>query len=161
MVVGTEPAMLIKDINQSPFNVGLSIEIKDFSENEVDVLHALYGEPIHAPGERSSFYELLYGHPFLTRLALNQIAEGHWHYPADDAGADSETGIFGDHLRTLLAPVNSAGLNDSLRRLLAGQSCPDDHRHRLIEGGLVVERQGLVVARNGLYHRYFSRVLNV
>jgi len=41
-----------------------------------------------------------------------------------------------------------------------GQSAPDDHRRRLIEGGLIVERQGRIAARNGLYGRYFGRVLN-
>lgn len=160
MVVGTEPAMLISDLNQSPFNVGTTIEIDDFDEREVDALQARYGTPIAAAVDRARFYELLRGHPFLTRLALNQIAEGRWRYPAEDGNADSESGIFGDHLRTLLARVNFAGLGEALRRLLAGQPAPDDHRRRLLEGGLIVERQGRIAARNGLYGRYFGRVLN-
>ncbi|WP_300452625.1 AAA-like domain-containing protein [Accumulibacter sp.] len=160
MVVGTEPAMLISDLNQSPFNVGTTIEIDDFDQREVDALQARYGAPIAAAADRARFYELLRGHPFLTRLALNQIAEGRWRYPAEDGNADSESGIFGDHLRTLLARVNFAGLGEALRRLLAGQPAPDDHRRRLLEGGLIVERQGRIAARNGLYGRYFGRVLN-
>lgn len=160
MVVGTEPAMLISDLNQSPFNVATTIAIDDFDEQEVDALQARYGAPISVAAERARFYELLRGHPFLTRLALNQIAEGRWLYPAEDGNSDSESGLFGDHLRTLLARVNFAGLGGSLRRLLAGQAAADDHRRRLIEGGLVVERQGRIAARNGLYRRYFGRVLN-
>jgi len=160
MVVGTEPAMLIPDVTQSPFNVADPIELEDFSSSEVDELHSRYGHPLQADPLKRAFYEFLHGHPFLTRLALNQIAEQRWVYHPEDLQADSESGLFGDHLRTLLTRVCSAGLADSLRDLLGGRVCSHDHRRRLIEGGIVAERMGRVVARNRLYHCYFARVLN-
>ena len=35
MVISTEPYLLIADVNQSPFNVGLKIYLEDFNEAQI------------------------------------------------------------------------------------------------------------------------------
>ena len=46
MVISTEPYLLIDDINQSPFNVGLKFELNDFSEAQVGDLNRRHGSPV-------------------------------------------------------------------------------------------------------------------
>ena len=42
----TEAHLLIPDLNQSPFNVGVRVPLQDFSDAELQRLNELYGRPL-------------------------------------------------------------------------------------------------------------------
>jgi hypothetical protein len=46
LVTSTEPYQFIADLNQSPFNVGMVIELSDFSPDQVTELNGRHGEPL-------------------------------------------------------------------------------------------------------------------
>jgi hypothetical protein len=69
MVISTEPYLLIADVNQSPFNVGLKIYLEDFDENQVYELNQRHSSPV-LEADFPQVMELLSGHPYLTRKAL-------------------------------------------------------------------------------------------
>jgi len=46
MVISTEPYLLIPDVTQSPFNVGLRLYLKDFDEAQVRDLNRRHGSPV-------------------------------------------------------------------------------------------------------------------
>lgn len=86
------------DINQSPFNVGLSIELPDFSHQQILDLaqrHQLkWGDT-----EVEKIMTLVGGHPFLIRLALYHIANGNVTLTQILKSAATSSSIYADHLR--------------------------------------------------------------
>jgi AAA-like domain/TIR domain len=159
LVISTEPAMLIENLSQSPFNVGTSVALDDFTPDEVAVTNEAHGSPL-GPGELKKLNALLSGHPYLTRKALYLICKGRYTFAELIEQADSETGPFGDHLRALMTRLQKReGLSNQMRAALAGRPCDTDARLRLIAGGLIRDVSGSLVPRNTLYQRYFRRVL--
>lgn len=74
LVTSTEPYQLIDDLSQSPFNVGVVIEIQDFIEEQVVELNTRHGSPL-MPDETARLFEVLGGHPYLTRKALYLVLQ--------------------------------------------------------------------------------------
>jgi len=98
----TEAHLFITDVNQSPFNVGIRLELEEFALDQVRDLNERYGTPVSNEKLLRRFHELLGGHPYLVRHAFNELAAGHSDFARLEATADREDGIFGDHLRRIL-----------------------------------------------------------
>lgn len=86
------------DINQSPFNVGSPVELKEFSEAEVQNLahrHNLEwkNEPVQ------QLMKMVGGHPYLIRLALYHLASRHLKLEEFLKDAATDAGIYNEHLR--------------------------------------------------------------
>lgn len=86
------------DINQSPFNVGLSVELPEFTPEQV--LHLAQRHQLHwSDAEVKQLMAMVGGHPFLVRLALYHIARQDITLTQLLQAAASESGIYADHLR--------------------------------------------------------------
>ena len=157
IVISTEPYLLIANANQSPFNVGLKLYLKDFDAGQVRELNRRHGGPV-AEAELPELLQLLGGHPYLTRMALyTMVTEGcRWADLARSAADDA--GPFGDHLRHHLQLLHDQpALQQSLRDAIRHGRCPDAAaRFRLLQAGLLREDAGTCVPRCGLYRRYFQ-----
>ena len=92
-----------KDINQSPFNVGLPVELGELQPAQVRHLVGLHGLPLNE-AEVAQLLELVGGHPYLVRKALYELAHG---LPLATFLRDAPTdaGVYGNHLRGLLKAV--------------------------------------------------------
>ncbi len=86
------------DINQSPFNVGLSIELPEFNSNQI-----LYLAKRHQldwnDTEVDKIMSLVGGHPFLIRLALYHIASGNITLNQILENVTNPKSIYAEHLR--------------------------------------------------------------
>ncbi|HEY9810538.1 MAG TPA: AAA-like domain-containing protein [Halomicronema sp.] len=86
------------DINQSPFNVGLPVELKEFSEAEVQNLAHLHNlEWKNEPMQH--LMKMVGGHPYLIRLALYNLANRHLKLEELLKNAATDAGIYSEHLR--------------------------------------------------------------
>lgn len=85
------------DINQSPLNVGLPIELQPFTAEQVAELVRRHQLNPNAEQLRQ-LRELIGGHPYLVRLALYHLANQDisWEFLMENAATDA--GIYGDHL---------------------------------------------------------------
>ncbi len=159
LVISSEPAMLIDDVHQSPFNVATSVELEDFPETAIHNMNEVHGKPISAT-QVKTLHQLLQGHPYLSRRAFYGLCQHRYNFDALMQEATSETGPFGDHLRALLSRLyRRDGLLNELKRVLKTGQCDGVNRDRLIKGGLVIERNGRLQMRNALYDQYFRKVL--
>ncbi|MEM9544238.1 MAG: AAA-like domain-containing protein [Cyanobacteria bacterium P01_E01_bin.42] len=98
VVVHSTEVYIPMDINQSPFNVGLPIELSEFSPEQVEDLARRHG----LNWTRSQVRQLMSivgGHPYLVRLAFYHIAQGQLELNQLVEIAPTEAGIYGDHLR--------------------------------------------------------------
>jgi hypothetical protein len=118
----TEAHLFITDLDQSPFNIGTTIVLEDFTADQIADLNLRYDSPLRDEAEIQAFHALVGGQPFLVNRGLFEMAENHLDVASFSAQAAREEGIFGDHLRRILVALASdPGLTDDVRSVLGGK----------------------------------------
>lgn len=146
------------NINQSPFNVGLTVELPEFSMAEVSTLADRYGL-VWTTEHLEQLMALVGGHPYLIRLALYHIAQNSLSLDQLTHMEFTETNPFHYHLQqhftvleqnpnlvpVLLSVLMEEPVNANSPEVL--------HLYRM---GLVCLQQGKVDLRCELYRLWLS-----
>ncbi|HEX4948473.1 MAG TPA: AAA-like domain-containing protein [Blastocatellia bacterium] len=162
LVTSTEPYQLIENLNQSPFNVGEVIDLRDFTPEEVAELNHRHRSPFTSEGV-NRLLQLLNGHPYLTRRALYLVASGRLSSADLFAHATDDQGPFGDHLRYHLFRLHKQdALINGLRQVIRQHNCQDEKIFFRLRGAGLVRREGNAeFPRCQLYADYFQEFLHV
>jgi hypothetical protein len=157
LIISTEPYLLIADVNQSPFNVGLRLELSDFTLDQVRDLNTRHGSPVSA-GNLPYLMNLLQGHPYLTRRALYALAAEGMSWAEFVRDAPTDQGPFSDHLRHQYWNVrDKPELKQALKEVLNTRRCADEVAlFRLLQAGLIKGANDNYVCRCGLYELYLK-----
>jgi serine/threonine protein kinase/class 3 adenylate cyclase len=158
----SEAHMFIRDMNQSPFNVGTPLSMMDFTKMQVSELNRRYGSPLRDQSEIDEFYDLVGGQPYLTRRGLHELASHNLNFSELVSCAASDGGPFGDHLRRLLVSLaEDSTLHEAVRGMLIGrQSATPEIFYRLRSSGLVAgESAREMKPRCHLYALYWTQHL--
>ncbi|MBV9791825.1 MAG: AAA-like domain-containing protein [Chloroflexi bacterium] len=161
LVTSTEPYQLIDNLNQSPFNVGEVIDLKDFTAEQVAQLNRRHGSPLR-PQHEQQLMLLLSGHPYLVRRALYLIAGQYLSATELFAGAADDRGPFGDHLRYHLFRMrDKPELVRGLLQIIHQHRCQDESVFFRLHGAGLVHRVGkIAMPRCQLYATYFQEHLH-
>jgi transcriptional regulator with XRE-family HTH domain len=151
------------DINHSPFNVGVNVEVSEFSLDQVQLL-AVKHQLNWTQSEIDQLVSLISGHPFLVRLAMFEVASGNIDLASLMASATSREGIFYQrHLARIETTLSSQpDLLVEMRNVIAtrsGATFSPSLKGRLEGLGLVKFHSKLVIPRCELYRQYFTSVL--
>jgi DNA-binding SARP family transcriptional activator len=135
----TEAHLFITDGNQSPFNVGTRVPLEDFTQEQVADLNERYGSPLKGVEELARYYDLVGGHPYLVQRGQHEMASHRTPLKLLETRADHSEGIFGEHLRRLVAVLGrSPELCAVMRGVLQGQPCPTPESfYRLRSAGVI------------------------
>lgn len=153
------------DINQSPLaGVGLTVNLQDFSPEEVQDLLQQYQLLWHGE-EVADLMNLVGGHPYLIKEALEQISQQRLTLRHLLQIAHTESGPYADHLRRqLLSLEKNSQLLEAIKQLVS-TDCPISlnatQRFQLDRMGLVNIRGNKVEIRCNLYKKYFCDCLGV
>lgn len=154
----SQESYLQKDINQSPFNVGLPVELGELSPEAVANLVALHGLQL-SEAELDQLRELVGGHPYLVRKALYELANG-LPFSRFLAEAPTEGGVYGDHLRGILRAVEDhPELGEALRQVVNSAepvTLRSEQAFKLESLGVLVPEGKLVRPRCRLYASYLA-----
>lgn len=154
----SQESYLQKDINQSPFNVGLPVELGELPPEEVVRLVALHGLNL-SEAELGQLLELVGGHPYLVRKALYELANG-LPFATFLREAPTESGVYGDHLRGILKAVEDhPELEEALRQVVNSTEpvkLRSEQAFKLESLGVVVPEANLVRPRCRLYAAYLA-----
>ncbi len=168
------PADLVKDRSRTPYNIGLSIDLKDFSLEEARALlpgletvspqqaEAIMGRVLHWTG----------GHPYLTQKVCAEIVaaeDGQWTneridqlvkqlFLSDKARKESNLQYVRDRVHE--SPDREKLLR-TYRKILSGKPVEDEERDPVksqlkLAGLLKVTPQGTLVVRNRIYQEVFN-----
>lgn len=161
MVISTHPYLLIDDVNLSPFNVGLTIRLRDFDPDQVADLNQRHGSPLKQ-NEISTLMDLVGGHPYLVRQAYYTLVSEHLSLPDLVRVASSPDGPFGKHLRFYLHSLKKKPiLLSALQHVLQDQKLPDESLlERLAAVGLIRQEDKKWRPRCGLYEQFFKRQID-
>jgi len=156
----TEAYLAITDLNQSPFNIGLEIQLREFNAEEVLLFSQKHGLKLNE-SDIKKIMQMFGGQPFLLHKALYEIAKGTHTLTSLLEAAPTDDGLFGDHLRRHLYNISQKevlhnAMQDIIRR---GKSNDDMINHKLRSAGLIKGSTPHVEMANGLYEIYFRNRL--
>lgn len=157
ILVHSTDAYIPLNINQSPFNVGIPIELPEF--NAQQVAHLVESHGLQWTTEQTqSLMDLLGGHPYLIRLALYHIVQTPMSLESLLATALDTRGPFFPHLQHLTHLMEQhPDWITFLRQMIADQASgslnPMD-LFQLTRLGLVEMRDGQVQIRCELYRQW-------
>jgi AAA-like domain len=149
------------DVNQSPFNVGLPIELPEFNRLQVLDLARRYGLNWNI-NQVEQLTAMLGGHPYLVRVGLYHISRQQTTLEQLLKIAPTDAGIFSDHLRRhwwnlkqhpelmdAIAQIISTTQPVQLEPILA---------FKLKSMGLIAWENNGVILRCNLYREYFHQL---
>jgi hypothetical protein len=164
VVVHSTEVYVPMNIHQSPFNVGLPINLPEFSAVQVQDLARRHGLSL-TTADVNQLMAIIGGHPYLVRVALYHIARADITLERLIKTAPTEAGLYGDHLRRhlwnleqhpeILATVKRIAASEEPIRLESIQA------FQLHSMGLVNLLGNHVMFRSSLYQQYFRDRLRV
>lgn len=146
------------DSNQSPFNVGFPVDLREFRPEETWELARLHQFNWQVE-QIAKLTQLVGGHPYLVQVGLDSMAQQGLTLDQLTKLAPTESGPFAAHLRRHLlcleehpelvgAMTNVVATSEPIRLNTA-------QAFKLHSMGLVHLQGNLVKIRNGLYQQYF------
>ena len=159
VVVHSTEVYIPMDIHQSPFNVGLPIELSEFLPGQVLDLARRHG--LNWDEEAvNRLMKMVGGHPFLVRVALYQVARKKRTLNELLSIAPTEEGPYDDHLRRHWWNLEQRQeLAETAKRVVSSTSpirLEPIQAFQLHSMGLVHLQGNDVIPRGDLYRRYFS-----
>lgn len=149
------------DINQSPFNVGLVVELTEFTQSQIEVLAHHY-QLNYNQTQVQQLMSIIGGHPYLIRLALYHLALGE---TLENLlrNASKNAGIYEEHLRRFLNvfQVNPHLAEAFIQVVMATEpvAIATMPAYKLYSMGLVKRVGDKLVPRCQLYQQYFREHL--
>jgi transcriptional regulator with XRE-family HTH domain len=158
IVVHSTEVYIPLDINQSPFNVGVPIDLPEFTIAQVNTFAQQQKLQLN-PTEIQQLINLVGGHPYLLqrafyrlsrqKITLNQLLET----------AQTESGIYGDHLRGHLLNLQQyPDLLNALKQVVNTEKpiqIDSKLAYYLKSLGLIKLQGDYAIPRYQLYRQYF------
>ena len=164
IIVHSQEPYLPKDINQSPFNVGLPIVLGELTAPEVQGLITRHGLT-WTEAEVEQLGALIGGHPYLVRLALYHLAAGDLSLEEFLQTAPTEAGIYRNHLLGHLKALEDYPDLAAAMKTVVASAVPvrlrSEEAFKLDSRGLIVRHKNEVQPRCLLYRLYFCDRLGV
>ncbi|HAJ60364.1 MAG TPA: family 3 adenylate cyclase [Cyanobacteria bacterium UBA8543] len=158
LVVHSTEVYIPLNINQSPFNVGLSIELPEFTHEQVQDLTKRH-ELDWTNQQVERLMTLIGGNPYLVQVALHHISCKNITLDQLLETAVEENGIYGDYLRQQLWGLKQyPDLVSALTRVVMSQTPVElepVQAFKLQSMGLVQGKDRVMPSCN-LYRQYFS-----
>ena len=147
------------NINQSPFNIGLAIELPEFTSEQVLDLakrHELDWDYDHV----SQLMAMLGGHPYLVRVALYNLTRQEVTLTQFLQQAPTEAGCLGNHLRRHRSNLEKqVELAKAMEKVISSSNpvrVESVTMFKLHSMGLVTFKGNEITPRCELYHQYFA-----
>ena len=161
VITHSEEVYIPLNINQSPFNVGVPIELPPLSRAQLDDLVERHGLA-WSQAEIESLMAMLGGQPYLTRVALQQIASGMLTLAQFLQVAPTQAGLFASHLSRHLGNLQERQLAAAMKQVVMSDQSVQlaiAEASKLANMGLVEFQGNDVVPLCDLYRNYFRDVL--
>ncbi|MEH1830892.1 MAG: AAA-like domain-containing protein [Nostoc sp.] len=167
VVVHTTEIYIPLNLNQSPFNVGITITLPPFTLNQVQNLALRYGLDCAADSEGAKrlapLQTMVGGHPYLVSLALYHLCQKEITLEVLLETASTPVGIYSQHLRELLTLLQKEPeLMSAMQQVIVTDEKVELDAiaaYKLESMGLVKLNGNQAHAMCELYRLYFSQQL--
>ncbi|ESA32152.1 hypothetical protein N836_26540 [Leptolyngbya sp. Heron Island J] len=150
------------NINQSPFNVGVPIELTEFTPEQIEQFAQNHG--LATSLDLTPLMAMVGGHPYLLEQAFDYLKA----HPEESlhtllAAAPTETGIYANHLREHWITLrDTPALMETLRQVVYAREpmvLESVQAHQLHSMGVIKLTGNIAEPRCQLYRRYFATQL--
>ncbi|MGB3493105.1 MAG: AAA-like domain-containing protein [Elainellaceae cyanobacterium] len=161
VITHSEEVYIPLNINQSPFNVGMSVDLPPLTPVQLTDLvqrHGLSWSEV----ELKDFTAMVGGHPFLARVGLQYLARGELTLAQFLEVAPTQAWKFASHLSRHLGNLKERHLIDAMQQVIYSTQpvlLPIWEASKLDNMGLVRFSGNDVVPLCELYRQYFKQVL--
>lgn len=148
------------NINQSPFNVGLQIQLPEFNEEQILQLAHNYGLNWTEKNEVKQLMAMVGGHPYLVHLAIYFLSQQHISLEQLLLEAPTNAGIYSDHLRSLWEILQNSELLSAFKKILMDKDSIELEAllaYKLDSLGLVKLNCNECITSRKLYRIYFKK----
>ncbi|WP_353929447.1 AAA-like domain-containing protein [Okeanomitos corallinicola TIOX110] len=149
------------NINHSPLNIGLPIQLKDFTQEQVEELARRYQLQWDTGKESVLLMSLIGGHPAMIQIALYHLSYETITLPKLIEEAIAHGGIYRHHLQQHWVKLQShPDLIKTYAEVVATKESvfiDPIHAYKLENLGLITFRGDRVLPRCQLYRAYFSK----
>jgi serine/threonine-protein kinase len=163
IVVHSTEVYIPMNINQSPFNVGLPVDLPEFNSQQIQDLAGRHNLN-WSDAEVEKLMAIVGGHPYLVRVALYHISRSDLTVDELKETAIADAGIYSDHLRRQLWNLEEyPELAQGMREIVAADSpvqLKAMQAFKLDSLGLVKLQGNECVPRCELYRQYFRSHLS-
>ncbi|MEH2125732.1 AAA-like domain-containing protein [Nostoc sp.] len=167
VVVHTTEIYIPLKLNQSPFNVGITITLPPFTLKQIQNLALRYGLDWagNSEGEKrlAPLQSMVGGHPYLVSLAFYHLYQGEMTLEVLLKTASAPMGIYGQHLRELLTLLQEEpALMSAMEQVITTDEKVELDAiaaYKLESMGLVQLNGNQASAMCELYRIYFSQQL--
>ena len=154
-------------ISQSPFNIGLSVQLPMLSLSQAESLAARYELPAEKGVDQAHLqrlHELVDGRPYLIQLALYWLAEREGTLADLLADAHTQAGIYSNHLRRHWEIIQrQPQLREAFSEVIVspkqGAEIDTLLAYQLERMGLVRLSGNAAIVSSTLYYKYFQSLL--
>lgn len=150
------------DMNQSPFNAGVPVELLEFNVKQIQDLAHLHDLNWNDT-QVEELRRMVGGHPYLVRLAMYYVSSLKVSLKELLQEAPTEAGIYSNHLRRHLETLQKyPELALALKQVVTSPEpieLDSMQIYKLHSMGLVQRQNNYVTPRCNLYRQYFRRVL--
>lgn len=164
VVVHSTEVYIPLNMHQSPFNVGLPIELSEFSREQVLDLSKRH-QLSWSVSLVDSLMDMIGGHPYLVREALYHITKQDLSLDTLLETAATESGLYGDHLRRHWWNLSQhQELADAMREIVYSRNpvkVDPLYAFQLHSMGLVNIIKNDTAPRCDLYRKYFRQQLKL
>jgi serine/threonine-protein kinase len=156
VIVHSTEAYVPLDMNQSPFNVGKNVELREFTRSQVQDLAKRYGLQAEVV---DAIAALVGGHPYLVRKALYHLRRQDVTLEQLKQTATTEAGIYSDHLLWHLLNLRTyPALVEALQQVVVKGKPVEleaEPAFKLESMGLITLQGNEAMPRCDLYRSYF------
>lgn len=150
------------DTKVSPFNVGVPVELREFDEQQIQDLAKRRGV-VWTKEQVQQLTNMIGGHPYLVQLATYYVGTGKTSLEQLLKDASTESGLYSNHLRSLLLTLQEApALSGALKKVVSTSDWVELEPTQIFQLhslGLVKKQNNHVMSWCHLYREYFHRVL--
>lgn len=147
-------------LKQSPFNVGLPIDLSSFNVEQVQQLAQRYGLNWTDTQQATELMALLEGHPALVHTAIYHLSRGKITFAQFLHTAATPSGIYSHHLQrhqvTLQEQPELAKALDIVINSQQPISLDSSMTYKLISMGVIKQLRDKVIPTCELYRQYFT-----
>lgn len=147
-------------LKQSPFNVGLPIELSVFSLEQIEQLAQRYGLKWNHTEEAKQLMAMVEGHPALVHMAIYHLSRGEITFTQFLDTAATLSGIYSHHLQRHQATLQAQPeLAKALEKVINAQepiSLDAIMTYKLSSMGLIKQLRDKVIPSCELYRQYFA-----
>jgi len=162
IIVHSQEVYVPLDINQSPFNVGLPINLPELTEAQAMDL-ATRHQLSWSKETLEKLMTLVGGHPYLLRVAFHHISQGRITLDELIETAPTDEGLYFEHLHRHLLNLEEANLKEVMQQIVTAdnpiEGVDSAKAFKLRSMGLVKFKKNSVSPSCHLYRQYFHAKL--